>query len=115
MVHSGTLRRISDVLMTMVPLLVAGAVTLELCVLIELPLNFANIVAMPLLLAFVEDRVFIEVHGDAYRRGAPSIARLRQMAARDGLADAIDWTLADQALQLREGVAVDVSRQPDAR
>lgn len=44
------LRRVSDVLMTMVPLLVAGAVTLELCVLIELPLNFANIVAMPLLL-----------------------------------------------------------------
>ena len=45
-----TLRRISDVLMTMVPLLVAGAVTLELCVLIGLPLNFANIVALPLLL-----------------------------------------------------------------
>jgi hopanoid biosynthesis associated RND transporter like protein HpnN len=44
------LRRISDVLMTMVPLLVAGTVTLELCVLIELPLNFANIVALPLLL-----------------------------------------------------------------
>src|SRR6185369_8320428 len=45
-----TLRRISDVLMTMVPLLVAGAVTLELCVLIGLPLNFANIIALPLLL-----------------------------------------------------------------
>ena len=45
-----TLRRITDVLMTMVPLLVAGAVTLEVCVLIGLPLNFANIVALPLLL-----------------------------------------------------------------
>lgn len=45
-----TLQRISDVLMTMVPLLVAGAVTLEICVLIGLPLNFANIVALPLLL-----------------------------------------------------------------
>ena len=45
-----TLRRISDVLMTLVPLLVAGAVTLEICVLIKLPLNFANIVALPLLL-----------------------------------------------------------------
>jgi hypothetical protein len=30
--------------------LVAGAVTLEICVLIGLPLNFANIVALPLLL-----------------------------------------------------------------
>lgn len=45
-----TLRRISDVLLTLVPLLVAGAVTLEICVLIDLPLNFANIVALPLLL-----------------------------------------------------------------
>jgi len=44
------LRRITDVLLTLVPLLVAGAVTLEICVLIGLPLNFANIVAMPLLL-----------------------------------------------------------------
>ena len=45
-----TLRRVTDVLLTLVPLLVAGAVTLEVCVLIGLPLNFANIVALPLLL-----------------------------------------------------------------
>ena len=45
-----TLRRITDVLLTLVPLLVAGAVTLEICVLIQLPLNFANIIALPLLL-----------------------------------------------------------------
>ncbi|WP_454630261.1 hopanoid transporter HpnN [Bradyrhizobium cenepequi] len=45
-----TLRRVTDVLLTIVPLLVAGAVTLEICVLIGLPLNFANIVAFPLLL-----------------------------------------------------------------
>ena len=45
-----TLRRVTDVLLTLVPLLVAGAVTMEICVLIELPLNFANIVALPLML-----------------------------------------------------------------
>ena len=44
------LRRITDVLMTLIPLLVAGIVTLEICVVIGLPLNFANIVALPLLL-----------------------------------------------------------------
>lgn len=44
------LQKIADVLMTLIPLLVAGIVTLEICVLIGLPLNFANIVAMPLLL-----------------------------------------------------------------
>jgi uncharacterized protein len=45
-----TLRRIGDVLLTLVPLLVAGVVTLELCVALDLPLNFANIIALPLLL-----------------------------------------------------------------
>lgn len=44
------LRRITDVLMTLVPLLLAGVVTLEITVLIGLPLNFANIIALPLLL-----------------------------------------------------------------
>ena len=45
-----TLRRISDVLLTLIPLILAGVVTLELCVLIDLPLNYANIIALPLLL-----------------------------------------------------------------
>ncbi len=44
------MRRFGDVLLTLVPLLLAGVVTLELCVLIGLPLNFANIIALPLLL-----------------------------------------------------------------
>jgi predicted RND superfamily exporter protein len=44
------LRRISDVLLTLIPLLVAGVVTLELCVVLDVPLNFANIIALPLLL-----------------------------------------------------------------
>jgi hypothetical protein len=46
-----TLRRVRDVLLTLIPLLLAGVVTLELCALIGLPLNFANIIALPLLLA----------------------------------------------------------------
>ena len=44
------LRRISDVLLTLVPLLLAAMVTLEITVLIGMPLNFANIIALPLLL-----------------------------------------------------------------
>jgi uncharacterized protein len=45
-----SLRRVGDVLLTLVPLLLAGAVTLEICVLIGLKMNFANIIALPLLL-----------------------------------------------------------------
>jgi hypothetical protein len=44
------LRRIGDVLLTLIPLILAGVVTLQLCVLIGMPLNFANIIALPLLL-----------------------------------------------------------------
>ena len=44
------LRRWTDVALTLVPLLVAIVVTLETCVVIGLQLNFANIIALPLLL-----------------------------------------------------------------
>jgi len=44
------LRRVGDVLLTLIPLLLAGVVTLEMCVGVGLPLNYANIIAFPLLL-----------------------------------------------------------------
>lgn len=44
------LRRFGDVLRTLIPLLVSASVTLELCVLFGISLNFANIIALPLLL-----------------------------------------------------------------
>ena len=44
------LRRWVDVALTLVPLLVAIVVTLEICVATGLQLNFANIIALPLLL-----------------------------------------------------------------
>ena len=44
------LRRFGDVLLTIIPLLVAGVVTMELMVLLGMKLNFANIIALPLLL-----------------------------------------------------------------
>ena len=44
------LRRWTDVGLTLVPLLVAIVVTLEICVMVGLQLNFANIIALPLLL-----------------------------------------------------------------
>ena len=44
------LRRFGDVLLTLVPLVLAGLITLEVCVLIGMPLNFANIISLPLLL-----------------------------------------------------------------
>jgi uncharacterized protein len=45
-----TLRRARDVLLTLLPLLVAAVVTLEMSVILGIKLNFANIIALPLLL-----------------------------------------------------------------
>ncbi|HLH97179.1 MAG TPA: MMPL family transporter [Xanthobacteraceae bacterium] len=44
------LRRIGDVLLTLIPLLVAALVTLEVCGLAQFPLNYANMMALPVLL-----------------------------------------------------------------
>jgi uncharacterized protein len=44
------LRRFGDVLLTIIPLLMAGVVTMEVMVLFGMKLNFANIIALPLLL-----------------------------------------------------------------
>jgi hopanoid biosynthesis associated RND transporter like protein HpnN len=43
------LRRVRDVAITMAPILLTGLLTLGSCVLIGQPLNFANIIALPLL------------------------------------------------------------------
>jgi uncharacterized protein len=43
------LRRVRDVAITMAPILLTGLLTLGTCVLIGQPLNFANIIALPLL------------------------------------------------------------------
>jgi hopanoid biosynthesis associated RND transporter like protein HpnN len=44
------LRRVEDVALVLVPLLLAGLMTLATSVLVGLPLNYANIIALPLLL-----------------------------------------------------------------
>jgi hopanoid biosynthesis associated RND transporter like protein HpnN len=65
------LRRVRDVLLTLVPLLLAGVVTLELCVLIGLPLNFANIIALPVLLGIgVAFKIYYML---AWREGETSL------------------------------------------
>jgi predicted RND superfamily exporter protein len=44
------LRRVRDVVLTMLPVLLSGILTLATCAALDLPLNFANIIALPLLL-----------------------------------------------------------------
>jgi len=43
------LRRVRDIILTLVPVLLSGLLTLASCAALDLPLNFANIIALPLL------------------------------------------------------------------
>ena len=61
------LRRVTDVLVTLIPLLVAGLVTLEICALTNFQLNYANIIALPVLLGVgVAFKIY---YVTAWRRG----------------------------------------------
>ncbi len=61
------LRRLTDVLVTLIPLLVAGVVTLEICALANFELNYANIIALPVLLGVgVAFKIY---YVTAWRRG----------------------------------------------
>jgi predicted RND superfamily exporter protein len=61
------LRRIMDVLVTLIPLMVAGLITLEICALANFQLNYANIIALPVLLGVgVAFKIY---YVTAWRRG----------------------------------------------
>jgi L,D-transpeptidase ErfK/SrfK len=69
-----------------------------------------RIVYEPILIAESGADVFIEVHADVYRRLAASPYEIaRTLAARLGLADRIDWGLADREIDRHAGVARRVS------
>ena len=62
------LRRFDDVIRTLAPLVLAGLLTLATCVALNLKLNFANIIALPLLLGIgVAFNIYFVV---AWRAGA---------------------------------------------
>jgi uncharacterized protein len=61
------LRRIGDVLLTLIPLIVAAAATLEICAVSGFALNYANIIALPALLGVgVAFKIYYVM---AWRRG----------------------------------------------
>ena len=65
------LRRTGDVLRTLAPLVLAGLLTLGSCVALNLKLNFANIIALPLLLGIgVAFNIYFVV---AWRAGAKNL------------------------------------------
>ena len=72
------------------------------------------LIYQPVLLTSVGDRVFLEVHADVDRRNAPTLPRVRELAAGQGLTERIDWGTAARVVHSRDGVARDVTRATSA-
>jgi L,D-transpeptidase ErfK/SrfK len=71
-----------------------------------------EIVYEPVLMAEVDERIFVEVHRDIYRLGPAAGPHLRALAARGSVDTLIDWTLVETAIRQASGIAVDVTRRP---
>ncbi len=90
------LRRVNDVLRLMAPLFLAGILTLATMVIISLPLNFANIIALPLLLSLGVSYAIYFV--SAWREGLEQ--PLQSSMARAVLFSAATTTVAFGSLSL---------------
>lgn len=74
-----------------------------------------SIVYEPILIAAVGDDVYIEVHPDVYGQLRASPREVgRELAVRLGVADRIDWSLAEREIDRHAGVARNVRLDPDA-
>lgn len=68
-----------------------------------------QVIDEPILIAVIDDGIFLEVHRDIYRqqRDAPD-DRVRALAAVAGVAADIDWDTVDAAIEARRGVATPI-------
>jgi hypothetical protein len=70
-----------------------------------------QIVYEPILMAVSGKDVYLEVHPDVYKRlPARPQQVLRDLAARLGLAERIEWALADREVDRRAGIARKISQ-----
>ena len=67
------------------------------------------LIYQPVVIAVIDDRVWVEAHPDAYRRTGDAMASVRDAAERAGLHAVIDWALVDEVIRQRRGGAVDVT------
>ncbi len=68
-----------------------------------------SIIYVPLLLTESEGRIFIEVHRDIYHKIDVSLNEIKQMASDMMLSDRIDWSRVSDVLELKDGVARDIT------
>ena len=95
------LRRARDVMLTMLPVLLSGLLTFATCAVLDLPLNFANIIALPLLFGVgVAFNIYFVM---AWRAGETAMLQSSLMRA-------VVFSALDDRHGVRRPVAVEPSR-----
>jgi L,D-transpeptidase ErfK/SrfK len=62
----------------------------------------------PVLMANVQDRLYLEVHNDVYKRGVNPLAIARSLAEANELTEAIDWDRVNAVIEEKAGVAREI-------
>ena len=70
-----------------------------------------SIVYLPVLVAYVQERLYLEVNDDVYKRGGNPLAIVRGISERDGLDALIDWDRVDAVIEEKAGVAREIGRR----
>jgi L,D-transpeptidase ErfK/SrfK len=70
-----------------------------------------TIAYVPVLMANVQDRLYLEVHKDIYKRGVSPLAIVRNLAEVNELDEAIDWDRVNAVIEERAGVAREISQR----
>jgi L,D-transpeptidase ErfK/SrfK len=70
------------------------------------------IIYAPVLLARVaHNRLYLEVHRDAYKRAGDPLTAVQRFALSEGIGPLLDWQRVEEVVRLKEGVARGVNRQ----
>ena len=68
------------------------------------------IVYQPVLVARVDEHLFLEVNADAYKRGIALLEVVRRIAEQEGLVASIDWIRVDAVIEEKAGIAREIGK-----
>ena len=72
------------------------------------------IYATVLLAQLPDERIFLEVHNDIYKKGVNPLHVARKLAEENGLVDRIDWDEAKNVIKRKDGIAIDITRKQES-
>lgn len=70
-----------------------------------------SIVYLPVLVARVDERLYLEINADVYKRGINPLAIVQSVTEQEGLGDLIDWERVSAVIDEKAGIAREITRR----